>query len=1139
MYKQPMEELSMIVGKRERRHARRKVQIKNSYKKLIGHGGSVIDRKAYDPDSTIAGLLAGMFVKRNGIERSPHIDFQHSQRYQGQQLDSHKFTHKQKVQFGLESENESDLQKRRRRNFIIQDGSLWPKGVVPYELDSNLTPDALEVINAGIKMMNNLTCVRFARLGTATASNVPHGNWVRFFSGSGCWSYVGMIGWGRQDISLRDPGCISVATTIHEMCHALGMWHEQNRRDRDRYIQLYGDNIQNGGLSNINFAAITTRLLYPYDISSVLQYSLNSFAIDRSKPTIRSKDPRLAFLAAKAEGLMYYDAREITTVYGCTKDCNNPPTCENGGYVNHVCKCHCPSPLAGSNCSSVKSSQGCGGVISLPEDGEHVITSSNYPNNYRVGEECVWLVKAPPDRHIQLTIDFMDVSDNGYDTCYHWLEVRYNLMGQDGPELCGLRKAERIYTTADELKNVMILRFNTAVSSDRPPSKGFHLTVKSIGMSCVDHPCVFGKCVDTNTSYWCECQTGFNGTNCDQIIDANMYFFANFDDPGMIILQNEATDSFDWTLNSNETPSSNTGPSYAHSGKYYMYIETSSPRSQGDTAILSTGLVSFSIAQERCLKFFYHMYGSTVGSLKVFYKGTDIAKTVAFSRSGDQGNQWIQAEIDIPAVQNLKIDFEGMAGSSFTGDIAIDSIELLSHGCSSTTIASPTISTTVKPTMHMETTVEDTPTPIETTPTNNITSPISIEDALNKNKSGSSQETTPTIIKDSNITPNQTTTATGTTIPSIVKCGFETGKTCFMENMAQSSNQIGKEVLIQPDIQKDDFDWTIGHLGPTLSSETGPSAAYRGFRYAFIEASNPRKQGDRAILRTNITFKETIQCLSFSYHMYGTSNGMGTLNVFYTGSNGTVSNIFKQNGNQGNSWKRIAVEIAPTSGLQIYFEGICGSSYRSDIAIDDVIVSEGICGCAIEPCRHGGRCNPGGTSGYTCTCKGGYGGHNCELLVNSILCTFSDGICSFLAQSTDDGGDWSFGQTTPSIDTGPQIPLDGAFAYTESTFKSQGTTYILTTAGTQLANQYWCLSFYYNMYGRDTGALAVRAGSSGGPLPYKWYLFGNRGLQWHFQELSIPPSPRLVIEFLAIRGWGYRSDIAIDNVSLTPGLCSV
>lgn len=34
---------------------------------------------------------------------------------------------------------------------------------------------------------------------------------------------------------------------------------------------------------------------------------------------MRSKDPRLAFLADKATGLMYYDAKEITKVYSCTR----------------------------------------------------------------------------------------------------------------------------------------------------------------------------------------------------------------------------------------------------------------------------------------------------------------------------------------------------------------------------------------------------------------------------------------------------------------------------------------------------------------------------------------------------------------------------------------------------------------------------------------------------------------------------------------------------------------------------------------------------------------------------------------------------------------------------------------------------
>lgn len=36
--------------------------------------------------------------------------------------------------------------------------------------------------------------------------------------------------------------------------------------------------------------------------------------------------------------------------------------------------------------------------------------------------------------YIQMIIDFMDILDNGYDVCYYWLEVCYNLMGQDGLE---------------------------------------------------------------------------------------------------------------------------------------------------------------------------------------------------------------------------------------------------------------------------------------------------------------------------------------------------------------------------------------------------------------------------------------------------------------------------------------------------------------------------------------------------------------------------------------------------------------------------------------------------------------------------------------------------------------------------------
>lgn len=55
----------------------------------------------------------------------------------------------------------------------------------------------------------------------------------------------------------------------------------------------------------------------------------------------------------------------------------------------------------------------------------------------------------------------------------------------------------------------------------------------------------------------------------------------------MCNLQQDSTDNFDWTIWSQRTPSGErqTGPSQAYNGNYYIYIEASNPRKQGDQAV--------------------------------------------------------------------------------------------------------------------------------------------------------------------------------------------------------------------------------------------------------------------------------------------------------------------------------------------------------------------------------------------------------------------------------------------------------------------------------------------------------------------------------------------------------------------------
>lgn len=55
---------------------------------------------------------------------------------------------------------------------------------------------------------------------------------------------VGAIG-GEQILNMG-PGCQYVGLVLHEFGHAIGYFHEHNRPDRDKTVNILWDNIQYG-----------------------------------------------------------------------------------------------------------------------------------------------------------------------------------------------------------------------------------------------------------------------------------------------------------------------------------------------------------------------------------------------------------------------------------------------------------------------------------------------------------------------------------------------------------------------------------------------------------------------------------------------------------------------------------------------------------------------------------------------------------------------------------------------------------------------------------------------------------------------------------------------------------------------------
>lgn len=165
--------------------------------------------------------------------------------------------------------------------------------MVRYVIDPSLTTSERNVLRSAIQHIESRTNVRFYNATGQPTVDPTYGFAYPYVnvqnnaeSATVSNSYVGRIG-GRQNLNIGSA--CGVGVVAHELCHACAMYHEHCRYDRDNYITVYTNNVEDDALNDVRKITSNYYTRGAFDFNSIMLYGSYTFS-KNGQATMLKKD---------------------------------------------------------------------------------------------------------------------------------------------------------------------------------------------------------------------------------------------------------------------------------------------------------------------------------------------------------------------------------------------------------------------------------------------------------------------------------------------------------------------------------------------------------------------------------------------------------------------------------------------------------------------------------------------------------------------------------------------------------------------------------------------------------------------------------------------------------------------------------